>query len=136
MRECTFNVLTPGRLYDITVTTITQNIHSSATLKGRTLPLKVNHLKLSNMGKTDSLNASWEKPLGDLDFYYLMLLRGEQTVHNISVPANTTSTLLPFLRPGALHKLMVTTVSRSQTSKLAMAECRTDVKTVPIHTNP
>lgn len=36
MRECTFNVLTPGRLYDITVTTITQNIHSSATLKGRT----------------------------------------------------------------------------------------------------
>ncbi|XP_067248540.1 receptor-type tyrosine-protein phosphatase beta isoform X4 [Chanodichthys erythropterus] len=125
MRECTFNVLMPGRLYDITVTTITQNIHSSATLRGRTLPLKVNHLKLSNKGNTDSLNASWEKPLGDLDFYHLLLLRGEQTVHNVSVPANTTSTLLPFLRPGALHKLMVTTVSGSQTSNLAEAECRT-----------
>lgn len=125
MRECTFNVLTPGRLYDITVTTITQNIHSSATLKGRTLPLKVNHLKLSNKGNTDSLNASWEKPLGDLDFYHLLLLRVGQTVHNVSVSANTTSTLLPFLTPGALHKLMVTTVSGSQTSKLAEAECRT-----------
>lgn len=89
------------------------------------VPLKVNHLKLSNKGNTDSLNANWEKPLGDLDFYHLLLLQVEQTVHNISVSANTTSTLLPFLTPGALHKLMVTTVSGSQTSKLAEAECRT-----------
>lgn len=36
MRECTFNVLTPGRLYDITVTTTTKNLRSSATVKGRT----------------------------------------------------------------------------------------------------
>ncbi|XP_073703352.1 receptor-type tyrosine-protein phosphatase beta [Garra rufa] len=125
MRECTFNVLTPGRLYDITVTTTTENLRSSATVKGRTLPFKVNHLKLSNKGKSDSLNASWEKPSGDLDFYNVVLLRVGQTVHNVSVSANTTSTLLPFLRPGALHKLLVTTVSGSQTSKLAEAECRT-----------
>uniref|UniRef100_A0A8C1IAS0 protein-tyrosine-phosphatase n=1 Tax=Cyprinus carpio TaxID=7962 RepID=A0A8C1IAS0_CYPCA len=125
MRECTFNVLTPGRLYDITVTTTTKNMRSSATVKGRTLPLKVNHLKLSNKGQSDSLNASWEKPSGDLDFYNLALLWIGQMVHNVSVSANTTATLLPFLRPGALHKLLVTTVSGSQTSKLAEAECRT-----------
>uniref|UniRef100_A0A672QMH2 protein-tyrosine-phosphatase n=1 Tax=Sinocyclocheilus grahami TaxID=75366 RepID=A0A672QMH2_SINGR len=125
MRECTFNVLTPGRLYDITVTTTTKNLRSSATVMGRTLPLKVNHLKLSNKGKSDSLSASWEKPSGDLDFYNLVLLRVGYTVDNISVSANTTSTLLPFLRPGALYKLLVTTVSGSQTSKLAEAECRT-----------
>uniref|UniRef100_A0A673N6K6 protein-tyrosine-phosphatase n=1 Tax=Sinocyclocheilus rhinocerous TaxID=307959 RepID=A0A673N6K6_9TELE len=125
MRECTFNVLTPGRLYDITVTTTTKNLRGSATVKGRTLPLKVNHLKLSNKGKSASLNASWEKPSGDLDFYNLALLWIGQTVHNVSVSANTTSTLLPFLRPGALHRLLVTTVSGSQTSKLAEAECRT-----------
>ncbi|XP_050963599.1 receptor-type tyrosine-protein phosphatase beta [Labeo rohita] len=125
MRECTFNVLTPGRLYDITVTTTTKNLRSSATVKGRTLPLKVSHLKLSNKGKSDSLNASWEIPSGDLDFYNLVLLGVGQTVHNLSVPANTTSTLLPFLRPGTLHKLLVTTVSGSQTSKLAEADCRT-----------
>ncbi|XP_016117084.1 receptor-type tyrosine-protein phosphatase beta-like [Sinocyclocheilus grahami] len=125
MRECTFNVLTPGRLYDITVTTTTKNLRGSATVKGRTLPLKVNHLKLSNKGKSASLNASWEKPSGDLDFYNLALLWIGQTVHNVSVSANTTSILLPFLRPGALHRLLVTTVSGSQTSKLAEAECRT-----------
>lgn len=89
------------------------------------VPLKVNHLKLSNKGQSDSLNASWEKPSGDLDFYNLALLWIGQMVHNVSVSANTTSTLLPFLRPGALHKLLVTTVSGSQTSKLAEAECRT-----------
>nr|ACN64933.1 protein tyrosine phosphatase [Danio rerio] len=125
MRECTFNVLTPGRLYDITVTTTAKIIRSSATLQGRTQPLKVNHLKLSNKGSTDSLNASWEKPLGDLDFYHVLLLRDQQTVHNITASANTTSRLLPFLRPGALHKILVTTISGSQTSKLAEAECRT-----------
>ncbi|XP_016338548.1 receptor-type tyrosine-protein phosphatase beta isoform X2 [Sinocyclocheilus anshuiensis] len=125
MRECTFNVLTPGRLYDITVTTTTKNLRGSATVKGRTLPLKVNHLKLSNKGKSASLNASWEKPSGDLDFYNLALLWIGQPVHNVSVSANTTSILLPFLRPGALHRLLVTTVSGSQTSKLAEAECRT-----------
>uniref|UniRef100_A0A8C1LHE8 protein-tyrosine-phosphatase n=1 Tax=Cyprinus carpio TaxID=7962 RepID=A0A8C1LHE8_CYPCA len=125
MRECTFNVLTPGRLYDITVTTTMKNLCSSATVMGRTLPLKVNRLKLSNKGKSDSLNASWEKPSGDLDFYNLVLLRVGCTVDNISVSANTTSTLLPFLRPGALYKLLVTTVSGTQTSKLAEAECRT-----------
>lgn len=89
------------------------------------VPLKVNRLKLSNKGKSDSLNASWEKPSGDLDFYNLVLLRVGCTVDNISVSANTTSTLLPFLRPGALYKLLVTTVSGTQTSKLAEAECRT-----------
>lgn len=36
MRECTFNVLTPGRLYDITVTTTMKNLCSSATVMGRT----------------------------------------------------------------------------------------------------
>ncbi|XP_043092464.1 receptor-type tyrosine-protein phosphatase beta [Puntigrus tetrazona] len=125
MRECTFNVLTPGRLYVITVTTTAKNLRSSATVKGRTSPLEVNHLKLSNKGKSDSLSASWEKPPGDLDFYNVVLLWIGQTVHNVSVSANTTSTLLPFLRPGALHKLLVTTVSGSQTSKVAEAECRT-----------
>ncbi|XP_051544635.1 LOW QUALITY PROTEIN: receptor-type tyrosine-protein phosphatase beta-like [Myxocyprinus asiaticus] len=125
MRECTFNVITPGRLYYIIVTTTRQNLRSSASLEGRTLPLKVNHLKLSNKGHTNSLNASWEKPHGDLDYYHLLLLREGQVVYNISVPANITSTELQFLRAGALHKLLVTTVSGTQTSKHAEAECRT-----------
>lgn len=36
MRECTFNVLTPGRQYSITVTTKSQNLSSSVSVEGRT----------------------------------------------------------------------------------------------------
>lgn len=36
MRECTFNVLTPGRLYDITVTTRSGKLNSSVSVEGRT----------------------------------------------------------------------------------------------------
>ena len=36
MRECTFNVLTPGRLYTITVTTRSGKLNTSVLLEGRT----------------------------------------------------------------------------------------------------
>ncbi len=36
MRECTFNVLTPGRLYTITVTTRSWKLNTSVSLEGRT----------------------------------------------------------------------------------------------------
>jgi len=36
MRECTFNVLTPGRKYTVTVTTRSGNLNTSVSLEGRT----------------------------------------------------------------------------------------------------
>lgn len=36
MRECTFNVLVPGRLYNITVATRSGNLSASAWVEGRT----------------------------------------------------------------------------------------------------
>lgn len=36
MRECTFNVLTPGRLYSITVTTRSGTLNTSVSVEGRT----------------------------------------------------------------------------------------------------
>lgn len=36
MRECTFNVLTPGTLYTITVTTRSGRLNTSVSLEGRT----------------------------------------------------------------------------------------------------
>lgn len=36
MRECTFNVLTPGRDYTITVATMSRNLSSSVSVEGRT----------------------------------------------------------------------------------------------------
>lgn len=36
MRECTFNVLTPGRYYTISVATMSRNLSSSVSVEGRT----------------------------------------------------------------------------------------------------
>uniref|UniRef100_A0AAR2LZN7 protein-tyrosine-phosphatase n=1 Tax=Pygocentrus nattereri TaxID=42514 RepID=A0AAR2LZN7_PYGNA len=125
MRECTFNVLMPGRLYSIVVTTTSEGFNSYATVSGRTLPQAVTSLKLSNMETVDSLNASWNRSSGDLDSYQVLLLHNKQAVHNMSIPANTTSVHLPSLTAGALYRLLVTTVSGEQVSKQAKAECRT-----------
>ncbi|XP_072528839.1 receptor-type tyrosine-protein phosphatase beta [Salminus brasiliensis] len=125
MRECTFNVLTPGRLYRITVTTTSGNLHNSATITGRTLPMAVTRLMLSNMGTVDSLSAYWDKAEGDFDSYRVLLLHNKEAVHNMSLPANATSVHLPSLTAGAAYRLLVTTVSGEQVSKQAEAECRT-----------
>ncbi|KAF4079469.1 hypothetical protein AMELA_G00178360 [Ameiurus melas] len=103
MRECTFNVLVPGRLYKIVVTTTSGDLHSSATVTGRTLPHEAS---------------------GDLDSYQVLLLHNT-TVYNVTVPANTTIIYLPHLNAGAFYKLLISTVSGEQRSKQAEANCHT-----------
>ncbi|KAF5907896.1 receptor-type tyrosine-protein phosphatase beta-like, partial [Clarias magur] len=125
MRECTFNVLTPGRLYKIVVTTTSGDLSGSAVVTGRTLPHEVTTLKLNNMRTTDSLNATWDEPQGDLDSYELLLIYNEELVHNLSVPANTTTVHFPRLKPGALYKLLLSTISGEQRSKQMEATCYT-----------
>ncbi|XP_066523944.1 receptor-type tyrosine-protein phosphatase beta [Hoplias malabaricus] len=126
MRECTFNVLTPGRLYTIIVnTTTSRKLWNIATVTGRTLPQSVTSLKLVNAGSVDSLNATWQRPHGDLDSYQVLLLHNKDTVHNVSVPASVTSVQLSSLTPGALYKMILTTVSGEQVSKEAQVECFT-----------
>ncbi|XP_030645845.1 receptor-type tyrosine-protein phosphatase beta [Chanos chanos] len=127
MRECTFNVLTPGRLYRIVVTTTSGELRSSASVTGRTVPLEVRHLRLSNHGSTNSLQASWERPGMDLDMdsYHLLLLHNNKLILNRTVPANATASHLPNLQPGASYRLLVSTVSEGQESKQAVAEGRT-----------
>lgn len=125
MRECTFNVLMPGRVFTITVTTKSGELNSSVSVLGRTVPMEVRRVHLSNQGHVDSLQASWELPPGDLDYCSLELLHNNQAVQNHTVPANTTSLQLSDLRPGASYRLVVSTVSGGMVSKPAVAEGRT-----------
>uniref|UniRef100_A0A8C7KDH5 protein-tyrosine-phosphatase n=1 Tax=Oncorhynchus kisutch TaxID=8019 RepID=A0A8C7KDH5_ONCKI len=125
MRECTFNVLMPGRVFTITVTTKSGELNSSVSVLGRTVPLEVRRVHLSNQGHVDSLQASWELPPGDMDFCSLQLLHNNRAVQNHTVPANTTSLQLRDLRPGASYRLVVSTVSGGMVSKQAVAEGRT-----------
>uniref|UniRef100_A0A8C7PJW9 protein-tyrosine-phosphatase n=1 Tax=Oncorhynchus mykiss TaxID=8022 RepID=A0A8C7PJW9_ONCMY len=125
MRECTFNVLMPGRVFTIIVTTKSGELNSSVSVLGRTVPMEVRRVHLSNQGHVDSLQASWELPPGDLDFCSLQLLHNNRAVQNHTVPANTTSLQLRDLRPGASYRLVVSTVSGGMVSKQAVAEGRT-----------
>uniref|UniRef100_A0AAY4BMX1 protein-tyrosine-phosphatase n=1 Tax=Denticeps clupeoides TaxID=299321 RepID=A0AAY4BMX1_9TELE len=125
MRECTFNVLTPGRLYQITVVTMSGSFCSSASVMGRTVPLEVTGLSLSNRGSTDSLLATWKAALGDLSFYNLVLYHGSSVVLNTTVPAEAASRRLQGLTPGTPYSLHLITVSEGAASKPAVAEGRT-----------
>uniref|UniRef100_UPI003AAE95FB receptor-type tyrosine-protein phosphatase beta-like n=1 Tax=Centroberyx gerrardi TaxID=166262 RepID=UPI003AAE95FB len=124
-RECTFNILTPGRLYAVTVTTNSGNLTSSASVTGWTTPAQVTQLQVSNGGSTDSLQTRWERAAGDLDSYRVLLVHDSSVIKNESVAADTTGLSFLALRPGALYRVVVTTVRAGQTSRQSVAEGRT-----------
>ncbi|KAM3870109.1 receptor-type tyrosine-protein phosphatase beta [Diretmus argenteus] len=124
-RECPFNSLAPGRLYSITVTTNSGNLTSSASVTGWTAPAQVTELQVSNGGSTDSLQTHWESAAGDLDSYRVLLVHDSSVIKNESVTGDTTSLSFLNLRPGALYKVVVTTVRAGQASRQTVAEGRT-----------
>ncbi|XP_075900111.1 receptor-type tyrosine-protein phosphatase beta [Nelusetta ayraudi] len=123
-RECTFNVLTPGRGYTIAVATVSGNLSSSVSVEGRTVPTALSSLTLRSSG-VSSLQASWKKPAGDVDFYRLTLLQDSLVIQNHSVPVGSSSLLLDGLTPGALYRLQAATVSRQLQSRSVSLEGRT-----------
>ncbi|XP_053271361.1 receptor-type tyrosine-protein phosphatase beta [Pleuronectes platessa] len=129
MRECTFNVLTPGRRYSITVATRSVHVDTSVSVEGSTVPMALSTITLSSSG-VDSLKASWEKPPGDVDSYTLTLLHDSVEVQNLSVSVTSSSLLLTGLMPGALYRLQAATVSGGLRSKLTSLEGRTSPSSV------
>ncbi|XP_067345749.1 receptor-type tyrosine-protein phosphatase beta isoform X2 [Channa argus] len=124
MRECTFNVLTPGRQYTITVTTRSGKLNTSVSLEGRTVPKELSTISLRSLG-VDCLRASWEKPPGDVDSFMLTLLRDSVVVQNFNVPVGSSSLLMSGLTPGTLYTLQTATVSGGVESKTTSQEGRT-----------
>ncbi|XP_078112385.1 receptor-type tyrosine-protein phosphatase beta-like isoform X2 [Sander vitreus] len=124
-RECTFTILTSGRLYTITVTTNSGNLSSSAAVTARTRPAQVGGLRVSNLGSTDSLQTQWERAAGDLDSYRVLLVHDSSVIKNESVVADATSIVFHALRPGALYRVVLTSVRAGQTSRQTVAEGRT-----------
>ncbi|XP_030587276.1 receptor-type tyrosine-protein phosphatase beta isoform X2 [Archocentrus centrarchus] len=121
----TFNSLTPGGRYIVTVTTNSGNLSSSASVTARTTPAQVSGLQLSNLGSTDSLQARWEPASGHLDSYQVLLVYDSSVIKNESVMANTSSVNFQALRPGALYRVVVTTVRAGHVSRQMVAEGRT-----------
>ena len=82
-------------------------------------------LQLYNAGTTDSLRARWERAPGDLDSYRVLLVHDSSVIKNESVGPDTCSLSFPGLRPGALYRVVVTTVRAGQLSRQAVADGRT-----------
>ncbi|KAM4734375.1 receptor-type tyrosine-protein phosphatase beta isoform 2-T2 [Anableps anableps] len=124
-RECTFDGLTSGRRYTVTVTTSSGNLNSSDSLTAWTIPAPVRQLQVFNLDSTDSLQAQWELASGDQDLYQVLLVRDSSVIKNKSVAANISSISFQNLRPGAQYKVVVTTIRAGLTSRQTVAEGRT-----------
>ncbi|XP_067349544.1 receptor-type tyrosine-protein phosphatase beta-like isoform X3 [Channa argus] len=124
-RDCTFNILTSGRQYTVTVTTTRGNLNSSASVMAWTTPAQVSKLQVSNAGTTDSLQVQWERASGDLDSYRVLLVYDSSVIKNESVETVTTSISFSSLKPGALYRVVLTTVRAGHTSRQTVAEGRT-----------
>ncbi|XP_029350961.1 receptor-type tyrosine-protein phosphatase beta [Echeneis naucrates] len=129
MKECTFNVLQPGRRFVITVTTRSGKLNTSVSVEGRTVPMALDAITLSSSG-VSSLQASWKKPEGDVDSYTLTLLQDGAVVQRFTVPVNSSSLLLSGLTPGVLYRLEAATVSGGLRSKTTSLEGRTNPASV------
>lgn len=124
MRECTFNVLTPGRHYTITVISRSGPVNSSVSVEGQTVPMPLKTISLSSSG-VDSLQVLWDKPPGDVESYVFNLLLDSVIVQNYSVPEGSLSLSLSSLMPGTLYRLQAATVSGGVQSKSTNLEGRT-----------
>uniref|UniRef100_A0A674CLQ6 protein-tyrosine-phosphatase n=1 Tax=Salmo trutta TaxID=8032 RepID=A0A674CLQ6_SALTR len=124
-RECTFNVLTPGRQYAIAVTTNSGGLNSSTSVIGRTTPAQVTSLRVTNSGSTDSLQTQWERAAGELDSYHVLLIHDSSVIKNESAPAHIMAYSFLALKPGALYRVVVTTIRAGQASRQSVAEGRT-----------
>uniref|UniRef100_A0A4W6C2B3 protein-tyrosine-phosphatase n=1 Tax=Lates calcarifer TaxID=8187 RepID=A0A4W6C2B3_LATCA len=124
-RECTFNMLTSGRRYTVTVATNSGNLSSLASVTAWTSPAQVSRLQVSNLGTTDSLQAQWDRASGDLDSYQVLLVHDSSVIKNESVDADATDISFHSLRPGALYRVVLTTVRAGLTSRQTVAEGRT-----------
>uniref|UniRef100_A0A8D3E114 protein-tyrosine-phosphatase n=1 Tax=Scophthalmus maximus TaxID=52904 RepID=A0A8D3E114_SCOMX len=124
-RECTLNALTSGRRYTVTVTTNSGNLSSSASVTALTAPAQVVLLQVSNLGTVDSVQARWQRASGDLDCYRLLLVHDSSVIKNESVEVDATEATFQGLRPGALYRVVLTTVRAGHASRQTVAEGRT-----------
>ncbi|XP_068169231.1 receptor-type tyrosine-protein phosphatase beta-like [Antennarius striatus] len=124
-RDCTFNILTPGVLYTVTVATNSGNLSSYSSVTARTTPAQVSRLRVSNSRTTDSLQALWDRASGEVDSYRVLLVHDSSVIKNQSVEADATSISFNALRPGALYRVVLTTIRAGQSSRQTVAEGRT-----------
>nr|XP_058936194.1 receptor-type tyrosine-protein phosphatase beta isoform X2 [Kogia breviceps] len=124
-KEFTFTDLVPGRKYIATVSSISGDLKTSSSTKGRTVPAQVTGLHVANQGTTNSLFTNWTQALGDVDFYQVLLIHENVVIKNESVSSETSRYSFHSLKSGSLYSMVVTTVSGGISSRQVVMEGRT-----------
>ncbi|XP_023681514.2 receptor-type tyrosine-protein phosphatase beta isoform X1 [Paramormyrops kingsleyae] len=132
INEMSFQKLTPGQKYTITIQSISGDLNNNSTASGRTVPSTVEGLQVDNQQSTHQLQASWQAGPGIADGYSLRLLddRGNQ-LSNISQPSNSTQHLFEQLTPGKTYRVQIQTLSGGIPSKDTTAKTQTRPAAVP-----
>ncbi|XP_029398078.1 receptor-type tyrosine-protein phosphatase beta isoform X2 [Mus pahari] len=109
--ECAFSSLTPGRLYNITITTKSGNYASHSFSEERTVPDKVQGISVSNSARSDYLKVSWVHATGDFDRYEVTIKNSESFIQTKNIPKSENECVFVKLVPGRLYSITVSTKS-------------------------
>uniref|UniRef100_A0A8C3YS18 protein-tyrosine-phosphatase n=1 Tax=Catagonus wagneri TaxID=51154 RepID=A0A8C3YS18_9CETA len=109
--ECSFSSLTPGRLYNVTITTRSGKYENHSFSQERTVPDKVQGISISNSARSDYLKVSWVHATGDFDHYEVTIKNKNNFIQTKSIPKSENECIFVKLVPGRLYSVTVSTKS-------------------------
>ncbi|XP_045645539.1 receptor-type tyrosine-protein phosphatase beta isoform X2 [Ursus americanus] len=109
--ECSFSSLTPGRLYNVTITTRSGKYENHSFSQERTVPDKVQGVSVSNSARSDYLKVSWVHATGDFDHYEVTIKNKNNFIQTKSIPKTENECVFVKLVPGRLYSVTVSTRS-------------------------
>ncbi|XP_069760174.1 receptor-type tyrosine-protein phosphatase beta isoform X2 [Narcine bancroftii] len=109
--EVPFRSLTPGRLYNVTVTTRSGKYENYTVIHERTKPSAVQRITVSNSGRSDYLKVSWLDATGDFDCYIVTIKNSYNYSKSLDVPKSENECIFLNLIPGRLYSITVSTKS-------------------------
>ncbi|KAF5893464.1 receptor-type tyrosine-protein phosphatase beta-like, partial [Clarias magur] len=105
------SLLTPGRLYKITVSTFSGPNLSTCFIEGRTVPSKVKNIHVSNVEETSGLRVSWTPSQGDVDSYCIFLIGPDAIMETRPIPKHVHDITFNSLQPGEQYSILVQSIS-------------------------
>ncbi|XP_005374368.1 PREDICTED: receptor-type tyrosine-protein phosphatase beta isoform X1 [Chinchilla lanigera] len=109
--DCSFSSLTPGRLYNVTITTRSDKYENHSFSQERTVPDKVQGVSISNSARSDYLKVSWLHATGDFDLYEVTIKNKNNFIQTKSIPKSENECVFVQLVPGRLYSITVSTKS-------------------------
>ncbi|XP_019370273.1 PREDICTED: receptor-type tyrosine-protein phosphatase beta isoform X1 [Gavialis gangeticus] len=109
--ECSFNSLTPGRLYNVMITTKSGKYENHSFSQERTVPSSVQGIAVSNSARSDYLKVSWLHATGDFDNYEVIIKNNNDFIQTKSVPKDANECVFSKLVPGRQYSITVSTKS-------------------------